>query len=86
MKIGKTFGMTISGNYQSYKFETSMELNTDDFPSTPPDGLEAKLTDLVVKSTEDDIKKYAANDSNFSAVLGTRNAELEKVRVRQAHQ
>ena len=87
MKITKTFGMTISGNYQSYKFETSADTDTDEprWGGLSAEAVSLHLSAMVVAHTEDDVQKYAAADPNFAAVLGTRNTELEKVRVRQAH-
>jgi hypothetical protein len=74
MKISKSFEMTISGNYQSYKFGSSLEQeysDESDFKLTSDD-----LQALAVQMVSDDIKKQAEVDPDFSVVLAARSQSL----------
>ena len=82
MKISKTFGMTISGAYQSYKFETSIET---DAASEEMSAVASALVVITKNSTLQDVDAYAKNDKDFAIVLATRNKELEKLRVRESY-
>jgi hypothetical protein len=75
MKISKFFEMTISGNYQSYKFASGVE---EDYPSESNDlqPTSEALQDVVVRMVLDDIKKQTEIDSEFAVVLAARSQAL----------
>lgn len=82
MKITKTFGMTISGAYQSYRFENALET---DIPGSDISAASASITQTLIDCIEVDIKNYATNDKDFAIVLSARNNELEKLRKKESY-
>jgi len=79
MKVSKTFGMTISGAYQSYVFSTTIETDNSEADVDPTVEAEV-LTDFVRKATEADIASLLKADPNFAVVYAVRDESLEKQR------
>ncbi len=80
MLIKKSFEVTLSGAYQSYKFSTSIEreinVNPDDTDAVnkASDDLMAVVIDIVEK----DIEAYKLKDDKFKTVLNVRADALTK--------
>jgi hypothetical protein len=82
MKISKSFVMRISGNYQTYEFQTGIEYDraTGDlgFENKERKDEEDVLFEICKQSVNRDIASFAAEDQNFRTVLLSRDKELEK--------
>ena len=75
MKISKFFEMTVSGNYQSYKFASGVE---EEYPSESNDlqPTAEALQEVVVQMVMDDIKKQTEIDPEFAIILASRSQAL----------
>jgi len=80
MKISKSFTVRISGNYQTYEFQTGLEVeglfNTEEEERK---NLEDDLFNTCKNAVNRNIAAFAAEDQNFRVVLLSRDKELEKV-------
>jgi hypothetical protein len=95
MKVTKSFEMTISGKYQSYKLGTSMEMDLPESARAAGGGQyvtcsdskdEAELFLSVVNSTMADIDQLQTTDPNFGLVYQARQEELDKFKIYLANQ
>lgn len=82
MKISKSFVERISGNYQTYEFQTGIELEVENLSlnssSKEREDTENFLFESCKNAVNRDIEAFAAEDQNFRTVLLSRDKELEK--------
>jgi len=83
MKISKSFVTRISGNYQTYEFQTGIELEVEGIDASSLDTerekvIENNLFQVCKNAVNRDVAAFAAEDSNFRVVLLSRDKELEK--------
>ena len=84
MKIGKSFEMTVSAKYQSYRFATSLE---EDYPDALTldviTSISDKLLALAVNLTMADIERQASVDPDFETVWAIRSKDLAQTKFLQ---
>jgi hypothetical protein len=79
MKISKSFVNRISGNYQTYEFQTGIEVDVEQNIEVKRQDLENELFEICKQAVKRDIIAFASEDQNFRTVLLSRDKELEKV-------
>lgn len=79
MKISKSFTARISGNYQTYEFQTGIEVEGLFNTEEERKNLEDDLFNTCKNAVNRDVAAFAAEDQNFRVVLLSRDKELEKV-------
>lgn len=85
MQITKTFGMAVSANYQTYRFESTLSMDTSDLNKvgidcTTPEAAENYIGDKVISMVHADIDAYASVNPDFNLVWSAREREFAKYR------
>jgi len=79
IKIRKSCGVKVSYDYQTYSFDASVELESNDTDEKSIQALESKAAEMAQNSVWQDIQFTKETDHVFATILECRNIQIEKL-------